>query len=99
MKEKIQIKNLKGEVVFKGKPINMPYKAEYIKEKCIELFNDDDPCIIHQSYAVNHFVEHFLDFYRDQHVQNHPLADDAKHFGYLDIPHLETLFLTIEGKK
>lgn len=99
MKEKVFLKTLDGKVIFQGKPINMPFKLEKIKEKCIELFNDDDPCIIHQSYAVSHFVDHFISFYQSKHVKDHPLTQDYVHFDYLDIKDLHTLVLTIEGKK
>lgn len=59
MKEKIIIKN--GEsIIFKGKVLTMPVKERAIKEKSIDLFDDDDPCIIHASFVVKHYAEILL---------------------------------------
>lgn len=56
MKKKIIIESSDG-VVFKGKMMNMPIKKSSIIEKSIELFDDDDPCIIHTSYVIKHFAD------------------------------------------
>lgn len=52
MIKKVIIKNPQGKVLFKGPLINLKFKSESIKKTSIELFNDEDPCIIHQSYAT-----------------------------------------------
>jgi hypothetical protein len=53
---------MKGQVIFLGKeqreikkvPINkLKYKEDKIKTKSIQIFNDDDPCIIHKTYCIN----------------------------------------------
>ncbi|MFA7055272.1 MAG: hypothetical protein WC134_01965 [Acholeplasmataceae bacterium] len=50
--KKIIIKDELGKVLFKGPLLNLTFKKDAIKRTCIELFNDDDPCIIHESYAI-----------------------------------------------
>lgn len=46
--------------LFKGKLLNLPFKKSVIIEKSIELFGDDDPCIIHQSYVIRLLVDEIL---------------------------------------
>ncbi len=67
------------EIIFQGKLLDIPIKNEYIIQKSIEVFDDDDPCIIHKSYVVKQFVDDLvtltnlknekqvhLNFYRDK---------------------------------
>ncbi len=56
MIKKIQVEHL-GKTIFKGNVMNMPVKKSAIVDKSIDLFDDDDPCIIHTSYVVKHFAE------------------------------------------
>jgi len=46
--------------LFKGKLLNLPFKQSLIIEKSIELFGDDDPCVIHQSYVIRLLVDEIL---------------------------------------
>lgn len=62
MIKKIIIKNDKG-VLFKGNIMNMPVKKDAIIKESIELFDDDDPCIIHTSFIVKKFAERINDVY------------------------------------
>jgi hypothetical protein len=43
--------------IFKGKLLNLPFKEDVIIQKSIELFGDDEPCVIHQSYVIRQFAE------------------------------------------
>ena len=54
--KRIIITNLTGKVVYKGSLSNFKFKSERIKAMCIELFNDENPCIIHESYAIEHLA-------------------------------------------
>lgn len=54
--KRIIITNLTGKVVYKGALSNFKFKHERIKAMCIELFNDENPCIIHESYAIEHLA-------------------------------------------
>ncbi|MDX9808471.1 MAG: hypothetical protein RBS87_07960 [Acholeplasma sp.] len=50
--KKVKILDSLDKVVFKGPLSSLKFKIESIKKTSIELFNDDNPCIIHESYAI-----------------------------------------------
>lgn len=60
MNHKIIIKGENDEVLYDGFILDIPIKESYIIDKSIEIFNDDDPCIIHRSYVVKNIVDDFL---------------------------------------
>ncbi len=62
MKKTLILKTKENVVVFKGRPITLPIKETAIKSVCIELFDDADPCIIHESYAVRPSLTVFRSF-------------------------------------
>lgn len=43
---------LDNKEMFYGDVFDIPIKEKIIIEKCIELFSDDNPCIIHKSFAI-----------------------------------------------
>ena len=55
--KRIIIKDLDGKRLYKGSLIGLHYKKEAIASKCLELFNDENPCIIHESYAIESLSE------------------------------------------
>ncbi|HEY8364387.1 MAG TPA: hypothetical protein VIK84_02335 [Haloplasmataceae bacterium] len=56
---KVTVKK-ENEVIFQGNILDLPFKEEYIIKKSIEVFDDDDPCIIHKSYVIKLFVDDLL---------------------------------------
>lgn len=57
-----QIKIIRNNnLVYAGNILDIPIKKEYIIKKSIEVFDDDDPCIIHQSYVIKMFVDELLE--------------------------------------
>ncbi|MFP4287102.1 MAG: hypothetical protein ACLFRI_05335 [Candidatus Izemoplasmataceae bacterium] len=84
MKEKIIIEH-NGEILFKGKLLTMPVKERAIKEKSIDLFDDDDPCIIHISFVVKHFAEKLLKLLHDNQGLIHAKAHQEM-LDFLNIP-------------
>ena len=56
MKHKVVIYNQDHQIIYEGKALDLPIKMDAIREKSVVLFNDPDPCIIHQSYAIYNFV-------------------------------------------
>jgi hypothetical protein len=70
--KKIWIYDQNQKVLFKGSPLSLPYKKDSIVAKCIELFNDHDPCVIHESYAIHQLSEEFI--------------GHLKRFNHLEIP-------------
>lgn len=59
MNKKIIVK-LADKVLYNGNILDIPIKKELIVAKSIEIFADDDPCIIHKSYVIKEFVDEFL---------------------------------------
>ncbi len=49
------------ETFFKGKSLNAPFSEKSIKEKSVDLFDDEDPCIIHKSYVVKTLAKQIED--------------------------------------
>jgi hypothetical protein len=84
----------KDESLFKGKLLNLPFKKEIILEKSIELFGDDDPCVIHQSYVIRLLVDEILKVWTDQGLSslNHPSL-----FSWLDFDQADEI--RIEARK
>lgn len=65
MKEKVIVKRDEY-VLYDGNILNLPLKDKYITALSIEIFDDDDPCIIHQSYVVKEMVTKLLNLFKIQ---------------------------------
>lgn len=92
MKDIIIIKQ--GEtVVFEGKLYDMPFKEEAIKNMSIKLFSDPEPCIIHQTYAMQTLLEPLMKQLKMHKIVNLNDIDTS----YLNLSNIETL--TIEKKR
>lgn len=55
--KRIIIKDSNNKRLYKGSLIGLKYRKEAISNKCLELFNDENPCIIHESYAIESLSE------------------------------------------
>ena len=53
------------EVVYKGKLLGLPFKHDAIIAKSIELFDDDEPCVIHQSYVIKTYADQLMSWMED----------------------------------
>lgn len=84
MIKKIAIKNNKT-TLFKGNIMNMPVKKEAIVNESIELFDDDDPCIIHTSFIVKKFAERINDIYNSTKNLDIIIKDHTEIESFLDI--------------
>ena len=60
MNYKIIVKSLDDKILYKGKLLDIPIKESYVIEKSIEIFDDDDPCIIHKSFVIKKVVDDLL---------------------------------------
>ncbi|PAT01406.1 hypothetical protein CI105_06735 [Candidatus Izimaplasma bacterium ZiA1] len=65
MKERLIVKR-NEKTIFDNYSIELPIKKAYIIKKSLEVFNDDDPCIIHQSFVINDYVSQLLDLFGDK---------------------------------
>lgn len=60
MKQKVLLRQ--GDtVLYEGRISDIPVKHDAIIKRSIELFDDDDPCIIHQSYVIKEYVDLLLE--------------------------------------
>lgn len=48
----IRFFNERNEIMLDCKLNSLPFKEVIIIEKCMELFSDPEPCIIHRSFAI-----------------------------------------------
>jgi hypothetical protein len=95
MKQRITITKDNQEI-FNGKIADVAIKTDYIIKKSIELFDDEDPCIIHQSYVVKEYVDVLLNLFKTNKttvIKGVNFATDLDFLDYTDIKKLEiTLF-------
>jgi hypothetical protein len=64
--KKIIIMNSDNHILFKGSLLMLPYKRDAIIQKSIELFNDHDPCIIHESYSIHQLSEMLIALFEQE---------------------------------
>lgn len=94
MKQRILVKKADN-ILFDGKLINIPIKESCIVEKSIELFDDDDPCIIHKSYIAKEYASTILDLLNSQKTLFVKAHLDT--LAFLDFDDLDTLTLELKG--
>jgi len=81
--------------IYDGKILNIPIKEEAIIQKSIELFDDEDPCIIHQSYVVKEYVTELLALFGDSKEINGITFKDQLHF--IDLKDIDLLTFHLKG--
>lgn len=97
MKERVIIK--RGDyVLFDGNILNIPLKDKYIIELSIEIFDDDDPCIIHQSYVVKELVSKLIELFKTQEKAKLHAIDFKEEFDVVDFTDLSSLTFELMEK-
>lgn len=48
----IRVLDQSGSILFEGLPVNLPFPEEVIHQKCLQYFNDPEPCYIHRSAVI-----------------------------------------------
>jgi hypothetical protein len=99
MKAKIIIKNQDNQEIFNGKPLQLPINKQAIIDKSIELYGDPDPCILHQSYAIQKLVEKVFEILPEPPLNELSLSAYYKKLDFINIDNLDQYFITIEVKK
>lgn len=92
MKQKI-IMTHNDAVIFKGNPINLPFKEKAVKEKSLELFDDEDPCIIHQSHIAREFTQMLLSVFKQENASQIQLSSHKDALYFIDAPEDTTIEL------
>jgi len=83
--KKVALVHADGTVLFEGRPLEMPFKKEAVIEKSIELFDDDDPCIIHKSHVARHFADILEERFKSEKKDVLLLEDHPDIKAFLDI--------------
>ncbi len=94
MKQKIIIKD-GNSIIFHGRIADMPIQEKAIIQKSIELFDDDDPCIIHQSYVIKEYVDIVLQLLKQEQPLDVQKHIDKLQFLALDNP--QNCTISLEG--
>jgi len=50
--KRVRVYDLNQKEIYKGPLLGLSYEKKAIIDTCILLFDDDSPCIIHESYAI-----------------------------------------------
>lgn len=93
--QRLIIENEDGQVIFHGHPLDVPVKKTAVVEKSIEVFGDDDPCIIHKSYVIKEFAEELLSIIEKQPDKSVLYKDIKEQAAFLDLE--DGARLTLEG--
>jgi len=96
MKQKIKISNGTNTIYY-GKAINIPVTEDSIIQKSIELFDDDEPCIIHQSYVQKEFADILLNLLKGSTNKEINLIDFKAELYFLRVSNVESVKIVLEG--
>lgn len=97
--KKIIIHDQNKNVKFKGSPLSLPYKKSSIIEKSILLFNDHDPCVIHESYATFQLSEELIGIINSINQKEIPVNDLSPLVSFIDFSKYINCVLSYEVKK
>jgi len=90
MKERVIVK--RGDyVLYDGNILDLPLKDKYITELSIKIFDDDDPCIIHQSYVIKELVSNLLNLFNSSGKKLINAIDYMADFDVVDFSDISTL--------
>ncbi len=60
MEEKVRIVS-EEETLFEGHAHELPFRESAIKQKSLELFDEEDPCILHRSFVFEALGDEVLE--------------------------------------
>ena len=83
--------------MYQGRISDIPIKEDCIIQKSIELFDDEDPCIIHQSYIIKEYVDVILGLCKKSNSTELVLKDHMETLSFLNLEHSENCVLFLEG--
>lgn len=96
MKQKIKI--IEGTTtIYQGRISDIPIKEEAIIKRSIELFNDEDPCVIHQSYVIKDYVDIVLGLFKEKQTKELVLADFDTTLSFLALDNIHDCIIILEG--
>jgi len=98
LKEKVIIKQT-DKVLYNGNILDIPIKEKKIIEKSIEIFGDEDPCVVHMSFVVKELVTDLLDLFEDNNTTVINLADYLDILSFINYDDYSNITIELAGKK
>jgi len=98
MKEKLIIKR-GNDVLYNGSALDMPIKEKSIIDLSIEIFGDEDPCVIHQSFVVKELVTDLLELFDKKETNIISCSDYSEQLSFINFKDLSSLTIEIVGRK
>jgi rRNA-processing protein FCF1 len=97
MKYKITIKN-DNKILFDGHPLDLPIKQEMLIDKSVEMFDDKNPCIIHQTYVIESFIDALITRFKKHLNEDIKLSREIEEIKFIDIKNIESCIIQIRRK-
>ncbi|AUD65351.1 hypothetical protein BK011_06485 [Tenericutes bacterium MZ-XQ] len=97
MKYTILIKK-NQDILYEGHPLDLPIKQDKLIEKSIEMFDDKNPCIIHQTYVIESFVDALISRFKKNLNQDIELSKDIKEIEFIDIENIDSCMIQVRRK-
>ncbi len=97
MKEKIIIKR-GNSILYDGTILDMPIKEESIIERSMEVFGDEDPCVIHMSFVVKELVTDLLDIFEDNNTTLLNVSDYPDQLSFINFDDLTNITIELVGR-
>ena len=94
MKRKITITQ-DGETIYKRRIINIKITEKAVINKSIELFDDDEPCIIHQSYVYKEYANFIVGLFEESGSKTIEVKNYLEELSFLDYKNLESIQITL----
>lgn len=94
MKQKIKIIR-NDETIFKGKAANVKIKEDFVINKSIEIFDDEEPCIIHQSYVIKEYANILLELFSSNKTKRILVKDYLEELAFLNYENLDELIIEL----
>ncbi len=98
MKEKIIIRR-ESTILYKGNILNIPLKEKNVIEKSIEIFGDEDPCVVHLSFVVKELVTDLLDLFEDNNTTTLKAIDYLDELSFIDFEDMSTITFELVRKR
>lgn len=94
MKQKITITQ-NGERIYSGRIINIKITEAAVIQKSIDLFDDDEPCIIHQSYVYKEYANYIVELFKKTGLKTLDVKNYLEELSFLDYKDLSSLQITL----
>lgn len=97
MKYKVIIKK-ETEIIFDGKPIDLPIKKDILKQKSLEMFGEEELCIIHKVFVIQYFCDALISKFKDNLDKEIKISEYIEEVKFIDIKDIEQATLILRRK-